>query len=560
MIAGVWDPGGAAGWRARLGVNVRETPTLVAAGGDGEETADGWWLLDGEMLGTSPGDADGAYAAVVWRGERALLTCDPLGQGSLYLVRRGPALLFSSEIPGLLALLDRTPEPDPDTLRQWLETAQTAPDRTLLRDVERLAAGTQLVLDREPCTQRHRRPATAPGEPAAVRDAIVRAVARRCPEGGRVAVQLSGGLDSTVVASAGARALPPAQQPFAHYSVLFPGLRDQDETDWIAIAARELGAPTVRMSVSGGSIVAGALDWAATHRLPLMAPNWFYQRPLMARIAADGATAVLDGEGGDELFSAARYLLADCVRSGRTRDAWRLLESMPGARTAPLRVRARVFSDFAVRGALPFGLHRRLPHRSASESFEARWGWQRRPGPRWSAHLRSVLTDGVARVGAHDHFRLRAGTFGMRARHPLFDLELAELVLDLPPELAFDPVYSRPVLRRSMEGIAPEAILRRPGKARFEPMVVNLLRGPDLPALRDLLGPRAEVRAFLPAGWDPAALAEPPGANSELISWADRAFRALAVEAWLRELASPGAGEHLRERQGLVLCDAAFDG
>jgi hypothetical protein len=108
-----------------------------------------------------------------------------------------------------------------------------------------------------------------------------------------------------------------------------------------------------------------------------------------------------------------------------------------------------------------------------------------------------------------------------------------------------------------MEGIAPEAILRRPGKARFDQFVVEALRGPDNAALHDLLGQRAHVRAYLPPAWG-ADLAEPP--HDGLVRWASRAFRAAAVEAWLRELAEPGAGQRFAERHGLVMCEAEFAG
>jgi asparagine synthase (glutamine-hydrolysing) len=538
---------------------------IVVAGGSTGGAGERWWHVAGEALGpVEPGDADGVYAAAIWDGARALLTCDPLGFGALFLARHGSALLFASELGGLVALLDRAPEPDAAALRRWLALNQTAPGETLLRGVERLRAGRQLVLGREVRTRPHRRPVRPPrvpaaDAPAAVRDGVIRAVGRRCPAGETVAVQLSGGLDSTVVAATAARALPPDRRPHAHYSVLFPGFRDQDESDWIAVVAGQLGIRSVRMTILGGSVLAGTLDWAAGHATPLMAPNWFYQRPLMQRIAADGATAVLDGEGGDELFAAPLHLLADDVRHGRLLRAWRHLHAIPGASGASLRRRTRVFSEYALRGALPYALHRRLPHRSPADEFEARWEWQRRPGPRWSAYLSWVLTDGVARFGALDHFRLRAASAGMHARHPLFDVELAELVFSLPPELALDSLYSRPLLRRSMRGIAPEAILLRTGKARFDAFVVESLRGPDRAALGDLLGARAHVREHLPPDWV-AGIAEPPPDNRGLARWASRAFRAAAAECWLRTREDAGFPERFRERHGLVACRSRFEG
>jgi asparagine synthase (glutamine-hydrolysing) len=472
------------------------------------------------------------------------VAADPLGLRSVYVCGK----LRAPELRDLLARLDRAPEPDPEAVRGWLARGTLPADRTLYRGIGRLRPGQALDGTRS----EHPRPAARAGDPATlVRAAVVAAVERCVAPRERAGVLLSGGLDSTVVAAVGARALPEDQRPAAHYSVLFPGLAGQDERDWIAATAAELGLHSVRMSVRGGSIVEAMLEWAREQSAPLPAASWFYQRRLLARMAEDGCTAVLDGEGGDEVFAASRQLLADRVRGGRPLRAWREMHRLPNAAAAPARVRVRAFGDYALRGALPYGLHRRL---ARGDDFEERWAWQRRPGPRWAARLTDVLTDGIARVGAHEHFRLRAARAGLEARHPLFDLELVELVLGLPPELGFDPVLNRPLLRRAMHGMAPDAILRRTGKARFESLIVRVLAGDDLPALRALLGPDALVREYA----DVSGLADPPATGRA--AWADRVFRAAAAECWLRTLADGAFPDRFRSQHRLTALDAVFDG
>ena len=548
MIAGVWDPGGASPLRSRLEAMapraVHRAGALLACG----EGAPGC-LVAGELFTIDAGGlaaafasagppafdrADGAFAAVAWHEGSAALACDPLGKGTLYLHDRGGVVAFASELRGLLRLLPAVPAIDEEAVRTWLARAVLPRGCSFYAGVERLPAGEIVVLGGK--RTHHRRPAASrrAGAPEPlVRDAVVEAV-RRCSEPpGGVGVLLSGGLDSTVVASVAARALPEALRPRALYSMRFPGLRGQDETPWIELAGRELGLPAVQFTVRGGSIVAGMLDWTALTGMPLPAPNWHYQRPVLERIAADGVAAVLDGEGGDELFAAARLLVADRVRAGRVLSAARLVRRMPGAPAASTREVARVFAQYGLRPAL----------RAA-------------PGPRWAAQLHHVVTEGIAAVGAHEHFRLRAGAAGLRSRQPLRDLALTELVLGLDPELSFDPRFNRPLLRRSMAGLAPEEVLRRTDKARFEALMVRTLAGEDAPALRLLLADRSAcVRRLLPEPWS-----EPPQ-GSAVLGWADRTFRAAAVEVWLRGEEDPGALERLGAAMTLapVVVDAVHD-
>jgi asparagine synthase (glutamine-hydrolysing) len=593
MIGGLWDPDRSPDEERlrRLGGSMQREGALAAAAGgraSAAVTPAGWCLLAGEVyddrtlrerLGLAPEarsaevlalglarlgvdcfeQVEGAFAAVASAAGKGVLACDPQGIGALFVHAEGRDLTFASELHGLLTLLRRTPDVDGGALTGWLEVGTLPPSRTLLAGVRRLEPGELLLMGRDSLQSgRQARPARSrdlavrvANPEAAVREGVEAAVRRRCRDA--TGVLLSGGLDSSVVASIAARAPDVEVRPRALYSVQFPGLELQDETPWIDLVTRELGLPSVRAVVEGGSIVAGMLDWAATCGLPLPAPAWFYQRPLMARLRADGVEAVLDGEGGDELFAAQRYLAADRLRAGRPLAAVQTVRRVPGAREAPARLVARVVGDYAVRGALPLGLHRRLVdlRGRSSPSFNQRWAWQRRPGPRWAAHLTHVLTAGIAAVGAHDYFRLRAAAAGLAARQPLRDLDLAELVLALPPELAFDPVHDRALLRRSLAGVVPEAVLWRRGKARFEPLLVRILSGEDRPALRALLAtPQTLVTTYLPSSW-PRDLATPPSGPG-LADWADRIFRAAAAECWLRALADREAPEELAAHLSLA--------
>jgi asparagine synthase (glutamine-hydrolysing) len=58
-----------------------------------------------------------------------------------------------------------------------------------------------------------------------------------------------------------------------------------------------------------------------------------------------------------------------------------------------------------------------------------------------------------------------AGAFGVELRFPFWDRRLVEFCLALPPEQKLSRGWTRMVLRRAMDGILPESIQWRGGKA-----------------------------------------------------------------------------------------------
>jgi Asparagine synthase len=122
--------------------------------------------------------------------------------------------------------------------------------------------------------------------------------------------------------------------------------------------------------------------------------------------------------------------------------------------------------------------------------------------------------------------------------HPLLDLDLVELVLSLDPETALDPKLNRPLLRAGVRGWAPDAILERGGKARFEPLFVELMTGADAATVTELLGdPDARIRRFTrPDLIDEMFVRGPGGHPGGPLRWTDEAFRLVATELWLRSV------------------------
>jgi asparagine synthase (glutamine-hydrolysing) len=561
LVAGPVPPAGAGGQRCLLAGTLFNAGELAAElgldpGVGTEALLDAAYARHGAEL---PGRLRGNFVLLVHdpASELLLLACDQLGGRSVFFTAAGRGLLFATEVHLLLRLLPTRPAPDEPALVQWLAETSLPEGRTLYRGVERLGGGRMLRAQRGSIAvhsywrPRFREPAAVSraGAAAAARETMETAVSRQLPRGGRVGVLLSGGLDSSSVAALAQRSASPPTSLQA-YSAVFPDHASIDEAPLIEAAASGLGLGRTSVTVRGGSMLAGALEYLDRWELPLPAPNHFLWQPLLERAVADGTTHVLDGEGGDELWRFSPYLVADRLLAGRPLGAMRTVRAMLGEeRYRGWRPALPYLRTYGLKGAFPPGPHRLVrglhsadryapawfTPRSAELLFEHRdpWAWKRLGGPRWWSFLADLLTGVRERLGVGDYLRHRAAMAGLGSRHPLIDLDLVEFALGLPPELAIDPQQERPLLREAMTGLIPDQIRLRPGKSYFTALFGDCLGGRDLGLVRQLLTDSPEVGAYVDLDAVRRELLE-PDADRRGATWPWSVWRLVTAECWLR--------------------------
>jgi hypothetical protein len=179
-------------------------------------------------------------------------------------------------------------------------------------------------------------------------------------------------------------------------------------------------------------------------------------------------------------------------------------------------------------------------------------GWKQLPGPRWWAFLVDAVTRGMGPAFAYEHVQLRARLAGVQARHPLVDVDVIEEVLAFPPEAAFDPHRSRPLLRETTRGVLPDEVRLRPAKSTFDEVFHAGLAGPDLPLVRRLLVDRhARVGEYVDLGSLREDLeGQPPTERGARQAWAIRVWRLATAELWLRLQEDENAPRELVSRGG----------
>lgn len=520
-----------------------------------------------------PSRLRGAFAVLVWDRARSdgLVAVDQLGARSLVYRQAGASLTFATELRELLPLLETAPPPRERAAVRWLVDGVLETDETLFTGVRRLPGGHLLRLGTEGARPERYWEPSPPGPQRIDRDAATRrlgsalgrAVARGASRGEPTGILLSGGLDSSSVAAfaraAGARLVA--------YSVVFPEQPAADEAALVTERATALGLPTRRLAFRSGSALAAGLRHLDAWRVPPPSPNLFFHEPLLRLARSDGIVTMLDGQGGDELFGASPYLLADRLRAGRVAAASALARAYLGPRNAAVpAARREVMRRFALKGALPSGVHRamrsRLPARytpawltpagaAAYGGGPSTWAWKEFSGPRWWAYLSDVVSRGRERAGVHDSLRHLFASAGLCGAHPLLeDVDLVEETLALPPELAFDARLDRPLLRAAVAGLLPDAVRLREDKSYFNDVLAAALHGADDPPLRRLLGQRAETRRYVRAELVDRLRATPTGRRGGPASFL--LWRLAMVECWLQTLADPGFPAKALDAWGLA--------
>ncbi len=512
----------------------------------------------------------GSFVVVFWdpHRQRGVIAQDQLGTRSLYYHEDGSRLRFASDIGVLVRTLPRRPAPNATAVARLLSNARGPIELTPYEGVWRAGAGHLIqIAEGRWRRERYWRPQY---RPPAMRSraelseelwiAVSGAVRARLDAGGTSGIIMSGGLDSALVAAAAAPERPRQTLPRT-YSAVFPGQPWVDESPRIRLLADSLDLPGVEIEVHRQGALAASLEYLRQWDVPLSGPGLMLERPLVRRAAEDGVTALLDGQGGNELFDFSPYLASDRLRHGRLVSSVGLVRSFPlGSANPRWRHSMKLWRRFALKGALPYGVQRRVrvrrgPDRyvpdylsaeSARRYFDAEdpLAWKRNAqGPLWWAWLVHLTTRGWEEAGLAEYLRHRAAMGGIEARPPLMDTRLVEAALSIPPEMNFDRVFDRPLIRNGLEGRVPDEVRLWHQKSNLGPLYYDAILA-DLEGIRSVLGPGAETRQFVRQDVVDDLLANPPAPRGRgYLQWMGVVWCLVVVECWLRQQSDPQFAE-----------------
>jgi asparagine synthase (glutamine-hydrolysing) len=444
------------------------------------------------------------------RTGRALLFRDPCGIKPLSWLDEGDRVLFASEPKAILAAARRRPSLSSAALLDYLAFQMPLADATFFEGVRRVPPGSMLVLARGAGPRIVPLPAwsgnaAVPRDPeaaaSALRDVLSAAVRDHLRSDVPLGAHLSGGVDSSLVASLASRELP---APIHVFTGAFdvPGF---DEREHSRAVAAEIGAVRHEVVVTPQDL-ADALP-AAVRAMdepmagPGLLPQWF-----VSRLASQHVKVVLGGQGGDELFSGyVRHLilrlelaLAESIKDGATQALRTLaphLAALDGY--GPLLRRHFATGLFQPLPERYFALMHRGSGLADVLSGDVREAVRRdAPRERFLAAFGGA-TDTVAGAVRFDRrvflpalleVEDRASmAWSVESRVPLLDRRVLAFVDACSDETLFGDGELKSLLRRAAWPVLPAAARARNDKMGFPVPLAQWAHGPMESFFRDLL-------------------------------------------------------------------------
>ncbi len=429
---------------------------------------------------------NGMFAFALWdRQERTLfLVRDRFGIKPLYYYKDKSGIIFGSEIKALLATGEVTKELNQSALHEYFYYGNTLGEHTLFGGIKRLLPGHVLRFkDGDVSIQRYwsandiaEIDVSAETARDEVRTRLANAVKSHLVSDVPVGVFLSGGIDSSAIATFAARELG---EKLKTYSVGFDYDQGVNELPKAKKLAEQLGTDHHELHLSGGSVrdVIEKLVRAHDHpfgdaaNIPLF---------LLARELNHSIKVVLQGDGGDELFAGYRRYNALAWE-----PLWRLAQSAMSAKkkgfTSQRALRLKRFADAAgnedpaMKMALLLSedalkpspvrvLHPQIQNHVRSFDAFARYRQMNEMFANRDLVQRMLYTD--TQVILPDIFLEKVDRSTMaqsiEVRVPFLDNELSEYAMSLPSNLKVRGLKKKWILRQALRGVVPDDILDAP--------------------------------------------------------------------------------------------------
>jgi len=437
----------------------------------------------------------GMFAFAIWdqRRKELFVARDRLGVKPLYYVHTDDgSLYFGSEIKALLEAGAIKPEINYRAMPDYLANHAPSGEETLFRDVKRLLPGHVMVWrDGELSVKRywdvsfvrHADEGRTDKDYIAEWSELFRTSVRlRLMADVPLGMFLSGGIDSSAIAGVMSQMVT---EPIKTFSVAFKE-REANELEYARLVARQFKTNHHEVVVSPEDFFT-ALPKLVWHEDEPLAHPSSVALYFVSLLASQHVKVVLTGEGSDELLAGyARYRKTilnlalgsryhNVAPTGLRNLVRKQIEGMPGAKLRQKLLRSFLavapdiesiyFDNFAV---FPRAMQQELLTPETKESVGTNDPY---------AGLRDVLkeTDATsfldrllyADIKTYLHELLMkqdqmSMATSVESRVPFLDHKLVEFTSGLPQRLKLRGWTTKHVLRESMKGLLPEAILSRP--------------------------------------------------------------------------------------------------
>ena len=465
----------------------------------------------------------GMFAFAIWDPADGSLFCarDRFGMKPFYYAVVDGRFYFASEAKALLPFLPKI-ETDLEGLRDYLTFQFCLDGKTLFSGVRELLPGHRLQI-RSGTVEISRYwdvyyrldfSRTAASFEEELRGLFADSVRVHLRADVPVGAYLSGGLDSSIVASLAADERPGALMAFNGKFAIGP---EYDESAYARELAQQKGITLHELDITVTDFIDNIRRVIYHLDYPVAGPGAFPQF-MVSELARRHRKVALGGQGGDELFGGyTRYLLAyfeQCLKAaidGTMHNGNFVVtyESILPNLTA-LRQYKPMLQEFWREGLFEPMDRRyfRLITRAAHLQDVVRWDilGDYSPYETFRTIFQADNLEGESYFDRMTHFDFKtllpallqvedrmSMAHGLESRLPFLDHPIVELAASIPADVKFEGGQLKRVLRSAFAAVLPAAIVERQDKMGFPTPLNAWVQGPARDFVSDILSSRAAL-------------------------------------------------------------------
>ncbi|MBP7336171.1 asparagine synthetase B family protein [Niveispirillum sp.] len=443
----------------------------------------------------------GGFVLAVWDATTAemVLAVDATGEETVYTASLFGCFTFASHPRVLRPYLEGDGgTADLECMALWMWERDLPPERTPFRGIDRIPPGQLWRISRSGIRkQTYWRPGDAPpirfrreqDYVDAAREVLDRVVGCHLPAGGRLAADLTGGLDTTAIVTAAARLAPhltidcftTVSESGAPIPYEIPG---HSGDEWPAVLATASAYPNLRPHrIEAGGLAPEEIDPVSQFDVSPMgignssSVGWGHSRKTaLSRLAP---CRILSGVGGNLTFSRDGFdLLPSLFRNGRWLSLGREIHALMEKDGRPWRW---YLLGRAVYPGLPSSLRRKIRQLRGHDLHQwsdmnlirpeavARYGLANSTAAKgWTRPFegrtdREGLVREISKVLTFWHKnRAPFHALGLDVRAPLLDRRMIDFCLAIPADQFLQNGVTRSLARRVLAGRVPDNVRMRP--------------------------------------------------------------------------------------------------
>lgn len=365
-----------------------------------------------------------------------------------------------------------------------------------------------------------------------------------------VGISLSGGLDSSTLACLAAELsaeFNPSKADISTFSYVFDEFPSCDERKYIIPVQDQMAKfiPVRPHLINGDHFfpTPANLDWKVYPDFPFSDSYGLLVKAVLEAAKNEGIRSLLNGSGGDNLYSEGRYIFADLIHQMRFAYAIKTFFQFKDA----INIKHYLI-DYGIRALVPHNIKSKY-----RKIFPAKYSWEDWINPSF-AQITGIPNNpynpeegvSISQPGKRNRYQNLfhiglatdvtiynkiAWEYGVVYRFPFFSSKIWEFILSLPPEQINLPGVPRRILRNSMVNRLPEQVRRRTEKAKLSEIFNKGVYDVSWSEINHILKhPQVIERGWIRADWLSLELSRKRSTFEGLIFWI-----VLSLELWLKK-------------------------